>query len=108
MGFRFRRSIRILPALRLNIGKRCPSVSVGLRGAHVTFGHGQVRETVGLPGTGLSYTHVDGRLKTAAKSPGQARPTTDAEPLPQGRAWWGWLWIAVFLAIAGYVVWLLW
>ena len=34
--------------------------SIGVRGAHVTLGHGKVRETVGLPGTGLSYTHVDG------------------------------------------------
>ena len=25
----------------------------------MTIGHGQVRETVGIPGTGLSYTNVE-------------------------------------------------
>ena len=57
MGFfRFRRSIRILPGVRLNIGKTGISTSVGVRGAQVTLGRGKVRTTVGLPGTGLSYT----------------------------------------------------
>ena len=58
MGFRFRRTIRILPGVRLNIGKTGVSTSVGVRGAHVTIGHGKVRKTVGIPGTGLSYTDV--------------------------------------------------
>lgn len=26
-----------------------------MRGAHITVGHGKVRETVGVPGSGLSY-----------------------------------------------------
>jgi hypothetical protein len=102
MGFRFRRSIRILPGLRLNIGKRGVSVSAGVRGAHVTVGHGQVRETVGLPGTGLSYTHVDGARHAAVKAPGVADETPVTEPLPRGRAWRGWLWIAVLVAIVAY------
>ena len=56
MGFRFRRSVKLLPGVRLNFSKSGVSTSIGARGAHVTVGHGQVRETVGLPGTGLSYT----------------------------------------------------
>jgi hypothetical protein len=60
VGFRFRRSIKILPGIRLNISRSGVSASVGVRGAHVTVGHGKVRETVGLPGTGISYTHVEG------------------------------------------------
>jgi hypothetical protein len=59
MGFiRFRRSVRILPRVRLNVGKTGVSTSIGGRGAHVTLGHGQTRTTVGLPGTGLSYTEI--------------------------------------------------
>ena len=60
MGFfRFRRSFRLLPGVRLNLGKRSTSVSLGVRGAHVTLGGPQgTRTTVGLPGTGLSYTEV--------------------------------------------------
>lgn len=56
MPLRFRRTIRILPGLRLNASKSGLSVSAGRRGANVTVGHGKMRGTVGLPGTGLSYT----------------------------------------------------
>jgi hypothetical protein len=56
MGFRFRRSIRVLPGVRINVGKKGISTSIGGRGAHVTIGHGKVRSTVGLPGSGISYT----------------------------------------------------
>lgn len=105
MGFRFRRSIRILPGIRLNIGKRGVSTSIGVRGAHITVGHGQVRETVGIPGSGLSYTHVD---KTHGEVRREAQPAVVTEPLPQGRAWRGWLWILLFATIAGCVVRLAW
>jgi len=53
--FRFHRSIRLLPGLRLNISKRGGSVSVGGRGATVNLNKKGVRTTVGLPGSGLSY-----------------------------------------------------
>ena len=55
--FRFRRSIRIAPGIRLNIGKRGLSTSLGGRGAHVTVGR-HTRTTVSAPGTGLSYTVI--------------------------------------------------
>ena len=90
MGFRFRRSIRIVPGIRLNIGKRGVSTSIGVRGAHITLGHGQVRETVGLPGTGLSYTAVH---RTHQEAPGEAQAAPIPDELPKGRAWRGWVWI---------------
>jgi hypothetical protein len=97
---RFRRSIRILPFLRLNIGKRGVSTSFGVRGAHITVGHGKVRETVGLPGTGLSYTHVEGtHHQTAPEGSGEAQPPAVTEPLPERNAVRGWLWIALIVAI---------
>ena len=58
MGFRFRRTIRIAPGIRVNLSRSGLSTSVGVRGAQVTVGHGRVRETAGLPGSGLSYTEV--------------------------------------------------
>ena len=74
MGLRFRRSIKLLPGVRLNFSRSGVSTSVGVRGAHVTLGHGQVRETVGIPGTGLSYTEThsthDHREQEAAIRPG--------------------------------------
>ena len=42
------------------------SVSLGPRGAKTTFGHGRVRQTVGLPGTGLFYTRTLDQPKIAA------------------------------------------
>lgn len=55
MGFRFRRSIRIAPGLRINVGKRGVSLSAGVRGASVTVGPRGTYSNVGIPGTGLSY-----------------------------------------------------
>jgi hypothetical protein len=63
MGFRFRRSVRLAPGLRINIGKSGVSASVGGRGAHVTVGHGHTRTTVSAPGTGISYTTTTGRRR---------------------------------------------
>ncbi len=53
---RFRRTIKIAPGVRLNIGKTGVSTSVGVRGANVTFGRRGTTSTVGIPGTGLSYS----------------------------------------------------
>src|ERR1700737_330398 len=54
--FRIRRSKQIFPGLRLNLSKSGISMSAGVRGAHYTIGPRGRRATVGLPGTGLSYT----------------------------------------------------
>jgi hypothetical protein len=60
MGFfRFRQILKILPGLRVNVGKKGLSLSAGIRGAKVTFGEHGVRTTVGAPGSGLSYTHFE-------------------------------------------------
>ena len=57
MGFLFRKSLSLGRGVRVNISKRgFSSVSVGQRDATVNVSRRGVRETVGLPGTGLSYT----------------------------------------------------
>lgn len=56
MGFRFRKSIKILPGLRLNLSKGGVSASVGVSGATVNIGQRGTRATVSLPGSGLSYS----------------------------------------------------
>jgi hypothetical protein len=66
MGFRFRRSIKILPGFKINLGKRGASLSVGVRGAHTTFGRSGTRTTVGIPGSGLSYSST---TRTAQATP---------------------------------------
>lgn len=57
MGFRFRKTMKILPGLRLNITKNGPnSLSVGGRGMTFNLGKKGTRTTVGAPGTGMSYS----------------------------------------------------
>lgn len=56
MGFRFRKSFRLLPGIRLNLSKSGMSTSIGRRGATVNLSERGARGTVGLPGTGLSYS----------------------------------------------------
>jgi hypothetical protein len=55
MGFRFRRSVKILPGVKLNFGKRGMSATVGRRGATLNLGRRGAHANAGLPGTGLSY-----------------------------------------------------
>jgi hypothetical protein len=102
MGWRFRRSVKILPGVRLNFSRSGISTSVGVRGAHVTVGHGKVRETVGLPGSGISYSESQS-LESHADAPGAAPAAAVTEPSPKGKAWRGWLWIALLALIAAAV-----
>ena len=56
MGLRFRKSVKILPGVKLNFSKSGTSVTVGKRGMSANFSSRGIRNTVGIPGTGLSYT----------------------------------------------------
>ncbi len=56
MAWLFRKRIRILPGVHVNLGKKGISLSLGPRGLKTTFGEKGVRTTVGLPGTGISHT----------------------------------------------------
>jgi Protein of unknown function (DUF4236) len=66
MALRYRKRLALFPGFAVNIGKRgFTSVSVGGRGAHVTYGRRGRRATIGLPGTGLSYTVAPHRRRRA-------------------------------------------
>ena len=72
MGLRFRKSFKLAPGVRVNVGKKSASVSVGGKGAHYTVSStGRRTSSVGIPGTGLSYveTHTAGKK---ASAPGEA------------------------------------
>ena len=68
MGFRFRRSFRVFPGLRLNLSKSGVSTSIGTRGAWFTIGPNGTRATVGIPGTGLSYTELTPAARIAPRA----------------------------------------
>lgn len=78
MGFRFRKTINIIPGVRLNLSNGAPSLSVGPRGASVSIGSRGTYANLGLPGTGLSYRT---RLDSSARS----RTARSAQPDPSLR-----------------------
>lgn len=90
MPFRFRRSVRLFPGVRLNLSKSGMSVSVGGPGATLNLSRRGHSVTVGLPGTGLSYRHqltsprqtqADGRHDAGLRAPALTPyPVPDAAP----------------------------
>ncbi len=105
MGWRFRRSVKILPGVRLNVGKRSAGLSFGPRGAKVSVNtNREVRRTVGLPGTGLSYTEQsklsqpDGE---AAQLPTEIAADYPRRPSPRKRVGWGSAAVIFLIAVLG-------
>nr|DAV25409.1 MAG TPA: Protein of unknown function (DUF4236) [Caudoviricetes sp.] len=79
MGFRFRKSFKIAPGVRVNVGKKSIGISAGVKGARVSVNSsGRKTTTVGLPGTGLSYSKTEkigGRKNTTrSASSNNAQP----------------------------------
>lgn len=56
MGFRFHKSFKVAPGVRLNISKKKVSTTIGPRGAKLTIGSSGTRFTTSIPGTGISYS----------------------------------------------------
>ena len=57
MGMRFRKSKKIAPGVRVNLNAKSASISIGPKGFKKTFStSGRTTTTVGIPGTGLSYS----------------------------------------------------
>src|SRR4051812_26824163 len=78
MAFRFRKSMKI-GGLRITATKSGLSLSGGVRGFRVAVNSkGQLRRTVGVPGTGLYDTKVLG-----STGGGRSRPVHDAQALTQ-------------------------
>jgi hypothetical protein len=109
MGWRFRRSVKLLPGVRLNVGKRSLSVSAGPRGGKVSLNtKGEVRRTVGLPGTGLSHT-TQTQLRPSTEDELEqvpVEPTVEELAYLRGRAFrkvvgWGSALVVVVLILAG-------
>lgn len=86
MGFRFYRSWKIIPGVRLNLSKSGISTTLGVRGANMNIGRRGRRYTAGLPGTGLSYVRTAARKRRGgADSPGDE---SSARRSPRVNMWW--------------------
>ncbi|MBU6376736.1 MAG: DUF4236 domain-containing protein, partial [Bdellovibrionales bacterium] len=79
MSLRFRRTIKLIPGVRLNLSKSGLSISAGAPGATVNFGKRGTYATVGAPGTGVSYrtkigdSHPQDTKSTGVESRGNLR-----------------------------------
>lgn len=87
MGYlRARRSIKLGPGVKLNLNKRSMGVTVGGRGAHYTVNtRGQRTTTVGIPGTGVSYSSRASTLRPAKARTSSPRATRRSPPAAPAR-----------------------
>jgi hypothetical protein len=96
MGFRFRKSIKIIPGVRLNISKSGMSTSIGTRGATVNISKRGTRTTLGIPGTGISYSDM-----TPSQSRASDQPASEAAAREDRKnLWLGIAFIVALIAIA--------
>lgn len=92
MSTRFRKSVKVAPGVRVNVNKQSASASFGPQGLkHTISTTGKSRTTVGVPGTGVSYS-AGGSL--GAGVPKEQRPTS---PKSKGIA----LVLCIFLGMLG-------
>ena len=64
MGTRFRKSKKLIPGVKLNVGKESVGLSIGGKFGGVSVNSkGDVTNRVSVPGTGLSYVERKGKSK---------------------------------------------
>lgn len=78
MSLRFRRSIKLIPGVRLNFSKSTIGLSVGVPGARVSLNsRGDIYSSAGIPGTGL-YNVERGSLRGSRSSRRRAEAAQSA------------------------------
>lgn len=82
MGFKFKKSIKIAPGVKLNLNKKSASISFGVRGLRKTYStSGRKTSTVGIPGTGLYYTDVKNKKTAKEKNIDRQKYNYDDTPI---------------------------
>ena len=76
MSLCFRRSLRLAPGVRLNLGLHGAGLSVGSRGLHVGVNRRGMYTRAGIPGTGIYAVH---HYRTGEHHEVRGMP---------GRSWW--------------------
>jgi ribosomal protein S27E len=82
-SLRFRKQFKLAPGLKFNINKKSLGLTLGGRGAHLTYNtKGQRTASVGVPGTGLWYrdTKTVGSSRTRAGHNARGRRPVQARP----------------------------
>lgn len=82
MGLYFRKRVKILPGVHLNISKTGTSWSVGPRGASVNVGKKGVYVNTGIPGTGIySRTKISGNKNSYSSKCEKSNEIINKNPL---------------------------
>ncbi len=80
MGWRFRSAFKLAPGIRINLGKRGASLSIGRPGATLNLGTRGARATLGIPGTGISYSTALGAGEKPRPAAQLAEAASEAKP----------------------------
>src|SRR4051812_14601273 len=80
MGWRFRKSFRVIPGVRLNVSTRGVSATIGGGPVSLNVGPSGAYANVGLPGTGISYRERLSGGEPAADTHDPALPEPGAPP----------------------------
>ena len=90
MALFFRKRIKILPGVTLNLSKSGVSATVGRKGASVSVGKRGTYLNAGLPGTGIySRTRLDkpaGRRRSAGKTNAEIEAPEQTDPVTESAA----------------------
>lgn len=115
MGLRFRKSFKIAPGVKLNLNKNSTSITFGKRGAHYTVNSkGKKTASVGIPGTGISYTMSTGSRTSSKKTTNQGGPNMFQNNFPDyngnNKKWYqktGWIiaLIILFFPVGLFLMW---
>ncbi len=80
MGFRFRKSFKLMPGVRVNLSSKGLSTTVGVRGASVNISKRGTYLNTGIPGTGISSrTRIGSNTRNSTSN----RHTAHAPKTPQ-------------------------
>lgn len=85
MGIRFRKSFKLAPGVRLNLGKRGGSIGFGRKGFGLTAGTSGTWVRGSLRGTGLSASAKLGASRRSAS--GRRGEDADVHDVQDGPAW---------------------
>ena len=112
MALRFRKRIKLCKGLSINLSKKSIGFSAGTKGAHLSLNSkGRRTKSVGIPGTGISYTTEKGGNKKMSSNSTYQRPhNKSTNNNDNGVKWYtktGWIiaLLILFFPVGIYLMW---
>ncbi|MBQ6600607.1 MAG: DUF4236 domain-containing protein [Clostridia bacterium] len=102
MGFKFRKSFKIAPGVKINLNKKSTGITFGGKGVHYTVNSkGQKTKSVGIPGTGLYYTETStgNKKEKSEKTYKPSNQEKKEEKIMSTKKWYQKSWFAILMLI---------